>query len=379
MLVGVVTTSYPRHAGDFAGTFVRERVRALVAGGATVEVIAAGRSDAGSEPGVTVSRVPGDLFEGAGAPEALDAGGARALVAGAAFSARLAAAVRARIGRWAAVESHWLAPCALAVAAAGARDHRAFAHGGDVALLERLPGGDALARVLARSGATFTFASEDLRRRFQRLCGCAVPATIAAAPFDETLFRPRSAAVRARLRDELGCRGAVVLGVGRLVPVKGWDLLVRAVARLPRSRRPVLVLAGAGPEGAMLVARAAGRVELRLLGALDRRAVADWMAAADLYVQPSRALPGGRTEGTPLAVREALAAGLPVVAAATGGLAELRHPRLQLVTPADPSALAGAIDRVLLVLHGAGTAKESTQLPLGNCASNEAHTPLQCG
>jgi glycosyltransferase involved in cell wall biosynthesis len=92
-------------------------------------------------------------------------------------------------------------------------------------------------------------------------------------------------------------------------------------------------------------------VVLRLPGAVAPREVAAWMTEADVYAQPSRALPGGRTEGAPLATREALAVGLPVVAGAVGGLRELagsaQDRRIRLVPPGDPAALAAALDDLL--------------------------------
>ena len=78
-------------------------------------------------------------------------------------------------------------------------------------------------------------------------------------------------------------------------------------------------------------------------GAVPRAAVADWLAAADLYVQPSVPVASGRAEGMPVAVREALSMGLPVVATAVGGLTELRDRSLTLIPPGDPAALARAI------------------------------------
>jgi glycosyltransferase involved in cell wall biosynthesis len=362
-LIGVVSTSYPRDADDWAGGFVRERVRTLVAAGARIEVVAAGppgeRAALSNETGVEVLRVStpalGDrpLFYGAGAPEMLEAAGPMAAVAAVGFVARMAAAVATQARRWHTVESHWLAPCALlASAMAPGRPHRAFAHGGDVALLERIPGGGALARHLTARGVALTFASSDLQLRFARLCGVrpeTLDATVEPARFDGTLFRPLRPVARAALRRGLACTGPIVLAVGRLVPVKGFDLLVRAVGRLPRSRRPTLVVIGEGPERARLVAMASDRrVSLRLPGALSPTEVAVWMGAADLYVQPSRVLRSGRSEGSPLAVREALAVGLPAVACAVGGLIELAgSPGFHLVAPEQPPALAAAISTVL--------------------------------
>jgi hypothetical protein len=388
-MIGLVTTSYPRTPDDWAGAFVRERARVL-ARTDEVEIVAAGSSEIssrgtpppslprryapGEEPGpppptvrgrgrtgggvphqemadiadsadsADIVRIPSPLFAGAGAPEALEAGGVRAVLEGLVFTARLARTVAERAPRWAAVESHWLVPCAFVTCAvAGGRPHRAFSHGGDVALLERLPGGDALARAIARSGASFVFASADLRDRFFRLCGGPVPAVVEPAPFDEALFSRRTPDEQARLRQRLSDGRSIVLGVGRLVPVKGFDVLVRALARMPRDRRPRLVLLGEGPERSALLERAArAGVDAHLPGAVGRAAVADWMSAAILYVQPSVELATGRAEGMPVAVREALAIGVPVIASAVGGLRELSG-ALTLVPPGDADALARAI------------------------------------
>jgi glycosyltransferase involved in cell wall biosynthesis len=363
MRVGVLTTSYPRAPGDHAGSFVAARVERLLSEGHEVEVLAAG---AGAPLGTTregrlsVTRLPAgfgaapDLFAGAGAPEALEAGARGALWAAARFSAELASAARARAAGWSRVESHWLTPCALAaLAGAPHLPHLATAHSGDVALLERVPLGRSLARLLANSRAELVFVSEALRARFAALAGRVV-GNVAPLPEGIAAAVPRAPADGA-LRAALGLTAPTVLSVGRLVPIKGFDLLIRACA--PRAGDPTalhLVLLGDGPERSRLARLAAGMgVDLRLPGFVSQARVAEWLRAADLYVQPSRSLPNGRTEGTPVATLEALAAGIPVVAAATGGLAELpsRGAAVRLVAVEDAASL-GAMIRAHLAPHG---------------------------
>jgi glycosyltransferase involved in cell wall biosynthesis len=357
MRVGVLTTSYPRGAGDFAGWFVAERVRALLAEGHEVEVLAAG---AGAPLGtthegrLTLTRLPAslgdaDLFGGAGAPETLEVGGLAARWAAARFSAALASAVAARASGWARVESHWLAPCALAVvAAAPSLPHDATAHSGDVALLERLPFGRSLARLLARSGAALAFVSEDLRRRFAALagalCGVVAPLAPSAPGGPPVLGSPRAGAPT---RASLGVAGPVVMSVARLVPIKGLDLLVRACARRAGDAAPLnLILVGDGPERDRLRSLAEGLgVPLRLAGVVPRDDVPAWLRVADVYAQPSRTLANGRAEGMPLATLEALSCGLPAVVSDSGGLAELRaaHARVRVVPAGDAGSLAAAL------------------------------------
>jgi glycosyltransferase involved in cell wall biosynthesis len=321
-------------------------VRALRAAGEIVEVVAAGPAGGEWSPADgTVARIPSPIFGGAGAPEAIDAGGIRTWLDAAAFFARLKAEVRRRAPGWDRLESHWLVPCGLAAAlAAPGRAHRAFAHSGDVALLEKLPLGRALARFLAGCGADIRFASADLRRRFALLAGREV-GRVEPMPIDRELFVRPTAEAREILRRERGLDRPTVLSVGRLVPVKGIDVLVDAVAALAR---PVtVVVAGDGPLRSVLATRASARgVDLRLPGTVPQAEIAALMGAADVYVQPSRRLPDGRTEGMPVATLEALAVGLPVVASATGGLADL-GPRAVLVPPEDPAALARALAAAL--------------------------------
>lgn len=357
-MIGVVTTSYPRFADDGAGVFVRERVRVLRAAGHEVEVLAAGdgRPASTDEPWVTRITAPG-LFYAGGAPEALEGERRQRALAwtrALGFSTTLLARLIERRGRWRAVESHWILPCGIAVAAAlPGLPHRAHLHGGDVYLLDRLPWAGSVARTLCRTRPELVFASASLRDRFAAVAGATPDAlgarsVVEAAPFDRSIFGPRSQAERAEARQALGYSGSTVLAAGRLVPIKGFDRLLDAIATLAPPR-PTLVIAGEGAERPELERRA--RVlglDLHLLGQVGQGELARHMAAADVFVHPCRALPNGRSEGMPLVVREALARGLPVVASASGGIQELSGSLgLVLVAPGDLRALGHAMARLL--------------------------------
>ncbi len=338
MIVGLVTTSFPRFPGDYAGCFVADRAATLAAEGHRVAVLAAGDSPEARAPsrparapspnflpaGVTVERLSaggalfverlpagGALFYGAGAPEALDRGDPVTWAAAARFSLALAAAVRAGAPHWDAIEAHWLVPCALAsLSGAPGRPLRAFAHSGDVALLERLPLGRTLARLIAAGAGDLRFVTDELRQRFAALAGREV-GTVDALPVPKTFAR-RGPGPDATLRRQLALGSPTVLAVGRLVPIKGHDRLLAACARAGGA--PELVILGDGPERPRLerLARELG-VRLRLPGFVARAEVARWLAAADLYVQPSVRLATGRGEGAPMAVAEARAVGIPVL------------------------------------------------------------------
>lgn len=324
MRLGLVTTSYPRFAGDPAGGFVAAHVTALRALGHDVEVLAAGDG-----PG----RIASPLFYRGGAPDVLERGG-RWLAAGG-FTARLTVAAISRARRWDGVVAHWLAPSAIAALPARV-PLLAIAHGGDVHVLRRMRLLAPVLHALRVRGARVAFVSDELLAIAQ-----------AAAP---GLARWLD---RAALVQPMGVDAAHFAGLGRaptdpptivvaarLVPLKGVDVALEAFARLRTGAR--LVIAGDGPERAQLERRGGAT----FLGQVDTAARDRLLRTASLVVVPSRVLPTGRTEGTPLIALEALAAGVPVVASAVGGLRALA-PAAALVPPDDPLALAHAIDRAL--------------------------------
>jgi len=315
--IGLLTTSYPRHADDYAGSFVADRVATLLAGGHRVDVVAAGaapaRSVEGGSGALTITRLPAraGLFYGAGAPEALEGSG-RAWVAAVAFFSAMAAEVRSRAPSWDLIESHWLVPAAAAASAgAPGQPRRAWAHSGDVALLERIPGGRAIARRLAGDGTDLRFVSAALRERFAALAGRAV-GRVEPLPITSPLFSARGGR-DGELRRRFGLSAPTVLSIGRLVPIKGHARLIRAAAIVPAA--PEVVILGDGPERGRLEELSARLgVRLRLPGFVPRAEVAAWLRAADLFALPSVPLPNGRTEGAPTSLREAAAVGIPCVA-----------------------------------------------------------------
>jgi glycosyltransferase involved in cell wall biosynthesis len=146
-------------------------------------------------------------------------------------------------------------------------------------------------------------------------------------------------AVRAEVRAELGLTSdsRVVLCVARLATPKRIDLLLEAWVDVPDA---TLLLAGDGADRAALELRAAPLGDrVRFLGA--RRDVGRLLAAADLVVLPSD------REGLPMAVLEAMAAGVPVVASAVGGLPRLGGDAVELVAPRRADTLAAGVRRVL--------------------------------
>jgi glycosyltransferase involved in cell wall biosynthesis len=128
-----------------------------------------------------------------------------------------------------------------------------------------------------------------------------------------------------------------VLYAGRLTQEKGADLLVDAfLAARERDPRLHLVLAGGGPEEAVLRARLGEHATF--LGWLEGDALAEAYASADLFLFASRTDTFGQV------LLEAQASGLPVVAVAEGGPCSIVEDGVTgLLRPADATALADAV------------------------------------
>jgi glycosyltransferase involved in cell wall biosynthesis len=143
-----------------------------------------------------------------------------------------------------------------------------------------------------------------------------------------------------------------LLSVGRLVPKKGFDGLLRSLARLPRDLDWRLRHVGGGPQKDELAAEAAElgigeRIEW--LGARPQEQVLAEYRAADLFVLNCRIAEDGDRDGLPNVLMEAQSQRLAVISTAMPAIAELViDGETGLLTPPDdPECLAAAIARLL--------------------------------
>lgn len=195
-------------------------------------------------------------------------------------------------------------------------------------------------RVLERCSDAVVAVSDDVRDRL--VAAGLSPERVVVV--ENAVPAPVRLAGPGTVRGELGIGAdrALVLCAARLARPKRVDLLVDAWERVPRAH---LLVAGDGPERPELARRvadspAAGRISL--LG--DRDDVGRLLGEADLLVLPSD------REGLPMAVLEAMAAGVPVLASEVGGLRGLRDldpGSIALVEPGDAAALAAGVRDLL--------------------------------
>ena len=200
-----------------------------------------------------------------------------------------------------------------------------------------------LDRVAARRTDTVVAVSDELGEQLAATIVSGRRIRVVHNGVDTECFRPRPDS--GVLREELGLSSAVpIIGsIGRLEPIKGYDVMIEAFAILHALRdtdpRPVLVLGGEGSERPRLQALAealgVGRF-VRFLGWRDD--IHDLHSAFTIFTLSSR------SEGTSVSLLEAMSAGRCPVVTHVGGNAmvlgeALRH---RLVPPERPDALAAA-------------------------------------
>ncbi len=203
------------------------------------------------------------------------------------------------------------------------------------------------------------------------LIACGLPRRKARVVLNGVPRREVQEESRSAVRRELGIvdDAPVVLTVGRLDPMKGQEILMRAFACVWRAR-PAARLLVAG-EGDFRPTLERIRSELGVEAAVSmlgfRRDVNRLLEASDVFCLPSF------HEGLPMAVCEAMAAGRPVVATSVGGVPEVvRHGVTGwLVAPRDVDALAG---RILSALASPG---ESARVGEAGRAHAERYLSLE--
>jgi len=353
MRVCALTTGYPRFAGDVFGTFVREQVHALGRRGHEMRVVAphaAGLARRETSEDVEVRRFryafPAALERvayGGGIPSNLKASWLSRLGVPAFLTGFAAGALGATRG-CDVIHCHWTITGLvgrLCAAAAGSPTVLTV-RGSDVHLMTS-PALSGLHEWIYRHTDAIVAVSRDLKGQ---LVSRGVPADkVEVIPNGvDSRFCPGDQA-EARRRLDLPEAGALLGFVGLLVPVKGLDVLLDAMARLDGPAAHC-VLVGDGPERQALEARARALglgARLHFAGQRPAGEIPDWLNAFDALVLPSR------SEGRPNVVLEAMSSGLPVVATRVGGTPELVRPGDTgwLVEPEDPAALAAALGELL--------------------------------
>ena len=247
---------------------------------------------------------------------------------------------------------------ALPVGLAGPRLSRPYAvvlHGAEVTVPGRLPLTRGLLAGVLRGAAHVIAAGPYPATEGERAAGRPLPVTVVPPGVDVNRFRPLAAADRDGVRARFGLpvEGRVVVSVSRLVPRKGMDVLIDAVARL-RAERPDVVLAigGTGRDRPRLerIARRR-RLPVRFLGRVPDGDLPDLLAAADVFAMLCRDRWFGlEQEGFGIVFVEAAAAGVAQVAGDSGGAADAvedAETGLVVRRPRDVGAAAAALATLL--------------------------------
>jgi glycosyltransferase involved in cell wall biosynthesis len=201
--------------------------------------------------------------------------------------------------------------------------------------------------------AAFVVAIMDFNRRLlSRLGRDLVPVHVVHCGIDVNRYR-----FRVRAPEPAGPVRAVC--VASLVEYKGHRVLFEALARGgPELDRIELDVVGEGPLRKSLeeLAHSLGIASrIRFWGALPEHELDDLLDGAHLFVQPSVVARNGNTDGIPVALMEALARGVPVVASRLSGIPELVRPGETglLAQPGDSASLAGALSELVADPTGA--------------------------
>ena len=364
MHIGVLTHNYPRFPGDFSGTFVEALCEELAVQEQRVTVYAPydpaydrplhalvdlqlyryAWPDSLHKLGY-MRTMQSDLalrLEAYALSPALFARGIQATMAG------------ARRSRPDVIHAHWLLPNGFIAAVVSRRL--------GIPLVVSIPGSDAqVARsnALFRSMARFALRQADLlTANSADLRDAVLPLGADLGKFDMIIYGTDPAALRpdetgvAALRADLGIGAddVVALCVGRMVPKKGFDVLIRALATPSLRERPVVgVMVGEGDDKAawQQLALDLGVAErLRWVGNVPKTAIGRYYNMADVLAMPSVSRPA---DGLNVCVLDAMSCGKPVIGTTVAGnpLAIVNETTGLLIPEQDADALAGALARLV--------------------------------
>ncbi len=234
------------------------------------------------------------------------------------------------------------------------RPYVVVVHGSE--LLGRLPLGQRVMGGVLRQAAAVVAAGDFPAVEARRIAGqLAAPLTVVAPGVDCNRFRPLAPETRGECRTSFGIpeQALVVVGVSRLVRRKGFDVLIRAAARVaPRHPRLVVAIAGDGRDRRRLERLIEGTAApVRLMGRIDDQRLPALYGMADIFAMCCRTRWAGlEPEGFGIVFLEAAASGTPQLAGDSGGAADAvadGETGLVVRRPHDPEAVASALEALL--------------------------------
>ena len=198
-----------------------------------------------------------------------------------------------------------------------------IAHGAEITVPGRLPVTRSLARRVLRGARGVVAAGQYPEREAEHAARCDLDAVVVPPGVDVVRFQPPASAedvAATRRKFGIDPERPLVLGLSRLVPRKGFDVVIDAVRALDGVQ---LAIAGDGRDRKRLERHADGATDVRFLGRVDDADLPALYGSADAFAMCCRDRWGGlEAEGFGIVFLEAAACGVPAVAGRSGGAHE---------------------------------------------------------
>lgn len=364
MNISVITSSYPRFDGDGTAPFVRSISLALNKLGNNIDIVAPYDpevKDMGQEE-VNVSR-----FKYAPQRNCHIMGHSRALKGDnvldkRAFLLIIPYIISGTAALWKSIETkkstfihaHWSLPnglCAWIINKIRKTPYIVSLHGSDVFVANKNFIFEKVNELVLKGAKAITACSNELFEYAESHGGYGKTHLIEWGA-DPAIFLPIVEKTTIRKEMNLPENAVLITSLGRLVPKKGFSVLISAFAQAEKPENTFLVIGGAGSQRDALIEtskRLGINEKLILPGVIKWKDVPAFLGASDVFALPSIRDPRGNIDGLPTVLLEAMSCGLPCIASDVGGVSLVIRSWENgvIVDPNDVSALSSTISSIL--------------------------------